>query len=122
MAALQYNHVDLTYDQLPIALASADLCWPLRELTPHIVRIKVPTKEGSWIRLQINTDSEHLRKFSALDWPADDESSEPNGQITALHHPPETYALPARLAISRWYCPDRNHVLIVGNDFYGNVK
>ena len=118
-----YNHCDPSEKQVPLPIKQRDL--PLKSplVGNHIEKqISIPTAEGGRIILALHTDSEHLAKFFAMNWPANTSLKKPSATITALKGNAELYGLSEELNKSRWFCPKTKQVWIFGNEFYGNIK
>lgn len=118
-----YNHCDPLEKQIPLPIKQRNL--PLEKLSINSCierRISIPTAGGKKIVLSLRTDSEHLAKFFAMNWPADMSSGKPDAIITALKESAVFYGLPQELNESRWFSPKKGQVWMFGNEFYGNIK
>jgi hypothetical protein len=86
----------------------------------HLRKATIPTAGGGAVRLQLETDSDHLARFFAANWASDD--GQPDGTILALRGSAPDYGLDPDLEGARWYCPDSRQVWMFGTQYYGNVK
>ncbi|MDP3955756.1 MAG: hypothetical protein Q8Q18_00715 [bacterium] len=118
-----YNHCDPLEKQTPLPIKIRELQWNNLSVHNYIERrVSVPTSGGQQVVLLLRTDSEHLAKFFAMNWPTDLSSGKPDATITALKESALSYGLGQELDESRWFCPKANQVWMFGNEFYGNIK
>jgi len=82
----------------------------------------IPTPVGKRIAIRLCTDSEHLAKFFAMNWPANILPEKSDATIIALKESPVSYGLSPDFQGSRWFCSKTNQVWMFGNEFYGNIK
>lgn len=120
---LTYNHCDPPEKQIPLPIKRRDV--PLKKLPNGNCiekQISIPTAGGKRVVLSLRTDSEHLAKFFAANWPTDTSSGKPDAIITALKEGAAFYGLSPELDESRWFSPTTGQVRMFGNEFYGNIK
>lgn len=89
-----YNHCDPAEKQVPLPIKIREL--QQKNLVIHDCierRVSVLTSGGQQVVLLLRTDSEHLAKFFAMNWPTNLSSRKPDATITALRESALSYGL-----------------------------
>lgn len=118
-----YNHCDPADHQLPLPLALRQLpAFSIQAGNLKTLRAGIPTARHFPIRIELQTDSQHLAKFFEGNWPSYSSGETPQARIIALKDPARCYGFPDSFDGSRWYCPESKQVWMFGREYYGNLK